>query len=850
MNVPRLAGATALGRSPLVAASLALCVVVIAVRAVLGDGPTAELLCGAAAVGAALVAAWVCRQAAARAGGDGRGWNIVALSLVLLAGSVLIHVAYVAIAGEDPVPSFTDATILLSKAVAVGGLLAFPLHASTRASAWRSRFEAVLLASAALYFFWILVAATGFTDQFDVLAPMIMGLGPMLDLLAVALALVLASSRPPAQRGPWMLLAAGLAAMTVTDVFIVLIEVQSTPERTTAVYGSGFVSFGLIALAALTSRTPSIPMEPPPPRDVVSSALPLVLIGANLVLMVVAGQRGGDGAPPAWVMVAAGTSWLAWQIALLLENAGLNRSIRQEAARFQAVVDLAPIAIVETDLAGRIEHWNHEAERLFGRTSADMVGTRPDVVPANIPEGEGPVRRVVRGEVLRNEVMHLTTLDDQPLELVVSAAPIRDESGTMTRVICVASDDRPRRLTEAALFEAQKLQALDRLAGGLAHDFNNLLAVMLSNAELMMSEPARSQDDQEVLADVIEAGRRAAGLVDQLVTYSRRRIDLHPEAVDLNEMVRRVAPVLRRVGGNAITLDLSLAPDLPPVLVDVAGIEQAVIELVLNAGEAMPAGGTIRVETAPVVLGAHDAARGALDAGPYARVTVHDEGAGIDPAVVGELFEPFFTTKARQVGTGLGLSTVQGFVMRAGGRVDVQSEPGLGSAFSVLLPCAPEAAVAPETPLGSLEGADASPSDSLPPRPPPTILLVDDEVPVRRAAARILERSGFHVEQAGSGADALTVLRGDHVSIDLLLSDVRMPGMSGVELAEHLWERSPHLPVVLMSGYAGDEAVDALLARGGVWTLPKPFTRDSLLQAVEGGFSRSVSPAAGQPAPT
>ena len=362
------------------------------------------------------------------------------------------------------------------------------------------------------------------------------------------------------------------------------------------------------------------------------------------------------------------------------------------------------------------------------------------------------------------------------------------------------------RASEERLRQAHKMEAIGQLAGGVAHDFNNLLTVINGYADILRGQLPQGGEAGESVHAILEAGQRAAALTGQLLAFSRKAM-VQPRLVDLNEVVESAARMLRRLIGERITLVSHLKPGLPVVRIDPGQIEQVVMNLAVNARDAMPEGGTLVVETTELLLPAMIATEtGEFRAGHAVQLTVSDTGHGMSEEVRARVFEPFFTTKGVGKGTGLGLATVYGIIRQAGGHVEVASAPGRGTTFRVLLPVAPaEGRTVAEAPAPVPPGTE-------------TVLLVEDEEAVRRLALVALQRRGYRVLPAGSAAEAMALATGHQGKVDLLLTDVVMPDMGGRQLAEALRTRRPGLKVLFMSGYTDD-----LVLRDGVAGTDHPF---------------------------
>jgi nitrogen-specific signal transduction histidine kinase/ActR/RegA family two-component response regulator len=380
--------------------------------------------------------------------------------------------------------------------------------------------------------------------------------------------------------------------------------------------------------------------------------------------------------------------------------------------------------------------------------------------------------------------------------------------------LVLANDVTERRRLEEQLRQAGRIEAIGRLAGGVAHDFNNLLSLIIGYSELLLEGLSPVDPRRKSAEEIRAAGQRAASLTRQLLAFSRKQV-LQPEVLDLNEVAERTGKMLRRLIGEDIELVFKTDPSLHAVLADRGQIEQVLLNLAVNARDAMPDGGTVTVETANVQLDAAFARQhNPLKAGHYVMLAFSDTGHGMDANTKAHIFEPFFTTKETGKGTGLGLATVYGIVKQSEGFIWVYSEPGQGATFKIYLPptgiaipvMAPEESMAPE----SVHGRE-------------TILVVEDEAPLRELAADFLRGCGYHVLEAGNGADALDLVLTLNGHLDLLVTDVVMPGMSGRALAERLAERAADTKVLYLSGYT-DEAIHRHgVLEAGVAFLQKPF---------------------------
>jgi signal transduction histidine kinase/CheY-like chemotaxis protein len=401
---------------------------------------------------------------------------------------------------------------------------------------------------------------------------------------------------------------------------------------------------------------------------------------------------------------------------------------------------------------------------------------------------------------------------------------VRELTAAFNRMIADRRDaEEALRRTEGQLRQSQKMEAIGQLAGGVAHDFNNLLTAITGYSEMLLADVPPADPHRRGLEEIRKAADRAAALTSQLLSFSRRQL-LAPRVLDLNEVVTGMDPMLRRLIGEDIILESIPAPGLGKALADPHHLEQVLVNLVVNARDAMPAGGRLTIETANVDLDATYLSRQPhAKAGPHVMLAVSDTGCGIDPQALPHIFEPFFTTKEKGKGTGLGLATVFGIVSQSGGHVTAYSERGKGTSFKVYLPRIAE--------------TDAVPPDRTDGHPAPlhgsgTILLVEDEEAVRTLAAALLRRFGYDVLEGAGGPEALDLAAGHGGPIHLLVTDVVMPGMNGRQLAERLRASNPALRVLYMSGYTDNAIVHHGVIDRGVSFLQKPFTPESLARKV------------------
>ena len=491
-----------------------------------------------------------------------------------------------------------------------------------------------------------------------------------------------------------------------------------------------------------------------------------------------------------------------------------------DAAAFRKLFEAEEsVGLAVLDTAGRIRFATAALARLCGAAPAPGMPAEALFTPETRDAVAGAVRAALAGPpappVVTARLADPAAPPDAAAE--IACRPLRGEPGALLRV----ADITARRRIEAQMEEGARLQSVGRLAGGVAHDFNNLLAAVAGAAEAAL---ARAPDaaTAEDLRQILDSAGRGARLVKQLLAFASRQA-LAPRVVALDQAVSAIAPLLRRLLGGRHALALDLGGAAPRVRVDPSQLDQVLLNLAVNARDAMPGGGTIRIGLEAVRLAGEHAAPGAVvPAGDWALVTVTDTGRGIPQDLMPRIFEPFFTTRRDEGGTGLGLPTVLGILRQSGGHVTVASRLGEGTAFRLWFPVAEEAAEATAAP---------APARAPTPAAPRRVLLVEDEAPLRRLAARALSAAGHAVQEAEDAEAAMEAVEGGFVP-EVLVSDVTMPGeMDGVALAEVLRARLPGLPVVLASGYA-ERAVGEGLAGRGLRFLEKPFRRAELVAAV------------------
>jgi PAS domain S-box-containing protein len=503
-----------------------------------------------------------------------------------------------------------------------------------------------------------------------------------------------------------------------------------------------------------------------------------------------------------------------------------EEALRVSELRFRRLWESGLMLINIGEPTGRIADVNEAGLRMVGYTLDELTSkqvTWTDLTPPEWHPADASARAELKAKGVagpwEKELLHK---DGHRVPILASVATL-DEGGRGVGGIGIAIDLTERKRaesklcdTENQLLQAQKMEAVGRLAGGVAHDFNNMLSVILSYSDLLFHDLAPDDPHREDLSEITRAGQRAASLTRQLLTFSRQQV-VAPRVLDLNEVLGDMSKMLPRLLGEDIELELRPGA-VGRVRVDPTSIEQVVMNLAVNARDAMPTGGKLTIETSSVVLDETYAREHVgVKPGPHVLLAVTDTGVGMDTATQAHVFEPFFTTKEVGKGTGLGLSTVFGIVMQSGGSIWLHSEPGRGTSFKVYLPRVDEAAeaVAPSTAPTTLRGTE-------------TVLLVEDEAHVRAVARSILARSGYNVLVAGGAAEAIVHCEQHRGAIHLLLTDIVMPKMSGPELATKLVAMRSEMRVLCMSGYTDDSIARHGFLESGAAFLQKPFTPETL----------------------
>ncbi|HXK95128.1 MAG TPA: cache domain-containing protein [bacterium] len=516
-------------------------------------------------------------------------------------------------------------------------------------------------------------------------------------------------------------------------------------------------------------------------------------------------------------------------IAEITERQRVEEALRASEKKYRELVQSANSIIMRMDVHGNITFFNEFAERFFGYEQEEILGL--NVIGTVAPRTETAVHDLARMvQELRESPEEFAVHEHEnmrrsgdPVWVTWTHKPIFDSQGDIVEILSIGTDVTERRHLVEQLRQSQKMEAVGRLAGGVAHDFNNLLMAILGYCEILLLHIKPTDPYYGEIKEIQKAGERATALTRQLLAFSRKQV-LQPKRTDLNTLIQNMEKMLLRLIGEDVELITQYEPSLGHVIADPGQLEQVVMNLVVNARDALPKGGTITIRTTNCVLDQNIRLHEEdIKAGSYVILSVRDTGCGMDRELLSKIFEPFFTTKERGKGTGLGLSTVYGIVKQSEGYITVESEVGKGTAFTVYLPRCEDVYELDEEEkpvIQSLRGTE-------------TILLVEDEESVRNLISRTLQQYGYNVVEASCSSEAFLQICGPHEgSIDVLLLDVVMAEMSGRELAEHLTLLYPGLKVIFMSGYTDDAILHHGILEDEVNFLQKPITPENLVRKI------------------
>ncbi|MGH7997240.1 MAG: ATP-binding protein [Opitutaceae bacterium] len=525
-----------------------------------------------------------------------------------------------------------------------------------------------------------------------------------------------------------------------------------------------------------------------------------------------------------------GWRWFTWEETRVLgteEAAPIVRAVGRDITRqrlaeelyvkLSRAVDQSPVAIVITDAGGRVQYVNPRFVQSSGLALEDIIDRNIPVLREGHASDDAyrqVLEEVRRGGEWRGELSR-PRADGAAICESVQISCMRNSQGEVTNLLCMREDITEQRRLQDELRQAQKMESLGTLAGGIAHDFNNLLAVMSGYADISLLHGDDPALLQRSLKEIKRAVQRASGLVRRILTFSRKA-EAHFSPLDANQLVRDLVTLLAETFPRTVTIGLDLRDGLPPLLADQNQMQQIVLNLCVNARDAMPSGGTITVSTS--LRSGRNFDRADVDrAGAYVCLSVADTGAGMTPEVRARIFEPFFTTKEGNKGTGLGLAVVYGIVVSHRGFIEVESAPGRGSTFQIFLPAAETAAV-DSTPVTSSEFPDGTEA----------LLVVDDEDPLRKLLETALTRKGYRITAACDGLEAIDLIKNPGVELDAVLLDLNMPGASGLAVLKVIKEHRPRLRVMILSGHLSNETRAEFEQLGQRDFMSKPYTLDEL----------------------
>jgi hypothetical protein len=494
-------------------------------------------------------------------------------------------------------------------------------------------------------------------------------------------------------------------------------------------------------------------------------------------------------------------------------------------SRLALIIDSSDDAIITASLDGAITSWNKGAERIYGYTPNEVIGKHvslfvPHDRPDEIPE---TLSKIASGESAGHYESVRITKDGRHLDVSISVSPMRDAKGNLVGTSSIARDITAQKRAENLLHQSKKMEAIGRMAGGLAHDFNNILAIINACAEFLRDGMDPAAKSSHYIENIRKTVKRGSALTKQLLAFSSTPA-IQPHVLDLNERLWEIGKLLRPLLGDDVEVLIVSKSPSAVVEADPGQLDQIVINLAVNARDAMPRGGKFILETAAVSFDKDfEEQHQPMAAGKYVLLAVSDTGSGMDETTVSRIFEPFFTTKEKDKGTGLGLSNVYAIVRQSAGHILVYSEPGHGTTFNIYLPCADHKIGLASKPEVETTG---------PKRQGTTVLLVEDDDDIRGLTREVLHEHGYTVIEANDGKSALAWVESHPGPIDLLLTDVVMRRMGGPELVQRLSASHPNLKVVYMSGYTGEMIVEREVLQRGVTLLEKPFTRTALLHTI------------------
>ncbi|MFN2640350.1 MAG: ATP-binding protein [Actinomycetota bacterium] len=793
------------------------------------------------------VACWfVARRTQGRAR---RAWTLLgAAALSWALGEAIWSFYELGLDREVPFPSLADLGYLGLIPLAVAGLLAFPSVPRRITSQARTLFDGLIIVGSLLFVSWGTVLGPTYREGAGSGLEKIIGVAyPIGDVALLSIVLFIAARAARGHRSALGFIGAGLVLLAFADsgfIYQNLHETYASGSLIDPLWEIGFLLMMLGAVLALGRPAEITEDDHRPGR--LGALLPYGAV-ALVIILAAAWSRATPLEPFLfWNMLVVVVFVVARQLFTLLDNLALTRNLedrvrdlaRTNAALIEGVSDYAIFAL-STD--GRVRTWNAGAQHIKGWRAEEVVGRHfscfytPEDVAVGRPRAN--LELAVKQGRSEQEGWRLRK-DGSRFFANVVMTPLIDDDGTLRGFSNVTRDitervraQQEREELQMQLNHSRRLESLGHLAGGVAHDFNNILGIILGFAGLTKGDMDRHlsalPDDARAslvrnLDQIERAADRAATLTKQLLTFSRREA-VTPRIVDLNAIIRDIEELLRRSVRETIELRFSLAPDLALIKADPAQIEQVLTNLAVNARDAMPEGGSLTIETSNDTLDEFDARMNpGVNPGKHVRLRVSDTGIGMEDNVAAHAFEPFFTTKPKGLGTGLGLATVYGIVRQSGGTITVRSVPGRGTTFTIHIPASEHA---------SPSGVESPAPREQFARSGETVLVVEDNASMLELVSLTLSDKGYRVLAAANGSEAISIAEQSDPPIDLLLTDVVMPQMSGPELISYLHRARPDLPAICMSGYA-ESISDPGDAGEGVRFIGKPFTPEQLLALV------------------
>ena len=767
-----------------------------------------------------------------------RAWRLITIASCITAfGSIswsLIQIAY----AENQLPLWINLVFALGYTVSLSGLLSFPGAPRRRADRITFSFDiaTVVLSGGMILWYWC-VRTGAFVAQTTLMNQALVIGYPVADLaLLVAAAILLVRSNEKRNRRVFGFFAFAYLCSAIGDFWYGFLAMEGKYERNTLldVLWLGGIVY-LIVAAASQLRRPAPANEQRSAGTIWMAEIPFIAVGLAFAMLFLALREGKEG-----VEVQLGVGALVMTI---LAIARQRISVREAArlmderatrdARFRALVQHSSDVVMVLDVSLRASYVSPAIEGVLGLEAEEGVGrTFVELVALEDREQAAALLRRVAAipsstESLRCRMTHadgtLRTMETLASNLLADPA--------VEGIVLNSRDITQRMALEEQLQHTQKLDVVGRLAGGVAHDFNNLLLVIGANAEFVLSDGSDDEARREAAEEIKDATKRAAALTKQLLALSRRQ-EPRPVVIDANDVVRHVERMLCRVMQHTARVQIELAERPWPIEIDPGQLEQALLNLAVNARDAMPAGGLLSLRTRNLsIVERAPVDRGVLEPGRYVAITIEDTGAGMTADVRARIFEPFFTTKSIGSGTGLGLAMVLGVVQQAGGQIQVRSKRGEGTSITLYLP------VAHTNPMPLVQRTQPSML-----RGAGRILVVDDEEAVRTVIQRQLRRIGYEVDAAADAQAALAMLAVTPLHFDLVLSDILMPQKTGLELATEIIEAKVPVEIVLMTGFADNATVREATEIRRLKVLRKPFEMDQLAGIVEEALSRAHCP--------